>query len=65
VPEPDQPILMRQALHAFRISFTHPASGDIVEYSAPLAKDLELVLELLRKYKPQLQPAQPARAKKK
>jgi 23S rRNA pseudouridine1911/1915/1917 synthase len=52
VPEPDQPILMRQALHAFRISFVHPATGETVEYSAPVAEDMELVLELLRKYKP-------------
>ncbi len=63
VPEPEQPILMRQALHAFRISFVHPATGDTVEYSAPLAKDLELVLELLRKYKPQVSSAKPAKKK--
>jgi 23S rRNA pseudouridine1911/1915/1917 synthase len=52
VPEPDQPILMRQALHAFWISFVHPGTGMTVEYSAPVAKDMERVLELLRKYKP-------------
>ena len=28
VPDPDQPILMRQALHAFWISFVHPATGE-------------------------------------
>jgi 23S rRNA pseudouridine1911/1915/1917 synthase len=65
VPEPDQPILMRQALHAFRISFTHPATGMIVEYTAPVAKDMELVLELLRKYRPRLEPKGSKPAKKK
>jgi 23S rRNA pseudouridine1911/1915/1917 synthase len=59
VPEPDQPILMRQALHAFKISFVHPGTGETVEYSAPLAQDLELVLQLLRKYKPKAPPAAP------
>ncbi|MBV8881616.1 MAG: RluA family pseudouridine synthase, partial [Planctomycetaceae bacterium] len=56
VPDPKQPVLMRQALHAFRIQFTHPATGMIVEYSAPLAQDLETVLTLLRKYKPKDRP---------
>ena len=65
VPEPEQPILMRQALHAYRISFTHPGTGMIVEYTAPVAKDLELVLELLRKYRPQLLPKGSTPAKKK
>src|SRR6185295_14347015 len=65
VPEPDQPILMRQALHAFTISFVHPGTGETVQYSAPVAKDLELVLELLRKYKSKTPPATAEKAKKK
>jgi 23S rRNA pseudouridine1911/1915/1917 synthase len=52
VPDPAEPILMRQALHAWWISFTHPGTGDIVEYSAPVAADMELVLELLRQHRP-------------
>jgi outer membrane biosynthesis protein TonB len=51
IPDPQQPILMRQALHAYNIQFTHPGTGMIVDYTAPLADDLELVLTLLRKYK--------------
>jgi 23S rRNA pseudouridine1911/1915/1917 synthase len=51
IPDPQQPILMRQALHAYNIKFTHPGTGMIVDYTAPLAEDLELVLTLLRKYK--------------
>ncbi|HZE99963.1 MAG TPA: RluA family pseudouridine synthase [Planctomycetota bacterium] len=62
IPDPLQPILMRQALHAFRISFTHPGTGMIVEYSAPLAPDLELVLTLLRKYKSKNRPHEEAPA---
>jgi 23S rRNA pseudouridine1911/1915/1917 synthase len=65
VPEPDQPILMRQALHAFKISFVHPGTGDTVEYSAPVAQDMELVLQLLRKYKSKAPPPEPKKAKKK
>jgi 23S rRNA pseudouridine1911/1915/1917 synthase len=52
VPDPKEPVLMRQALHAFWISFTHPGTGDTVEYSAPVAEDMERVLELLRQYRP-------------
>jgi 23S rRNA pseudouridine1911/1915/1917 synthase len=59
VPDPQQPVLMRQALHAFRIQFTHPATGMTVAYSAPLAEDLELVLSLLRKYKSKERPPTP------
>ena len=60
VPDPLQPILMRQALHAFRIQFTHPATGLTVEYSAPLAEDMDFVLQLLRKYKAKERPPQEA-----
>jgi len=52
IPDPNEPVLMRQALHAYWIQFTHPATGETVEFSAPLAEDLELTLELLRKYRP-------------
>jgi len=59
VPDPQQPILMRQALHAFQIQFTHPATGMTVTYSAPLAEDLERVLTLLRKYRSKERPPAP------
>ena len=52
IADPKEPILMRQALHAFRIQFVHPATGETVEFSAPVAQDMELALELLRKYRP-------------
>lgn len=65
VPEPDQPLLMRQALHAFQISFVHPGTGMTVEYSAPVAGDMVRVLELLRKYRPKLRAVEGKAQKKK
>ena len=59
VPDPKEPLLMRQALHAHRIAFTHPATGETVDFSAPLAPDMEQALALLRKYKPYRKPAKP------
>jgi len=40
--------LDRQFLHAKKLAFTHPISGDWVEFEAPYPKDLELALEKLR-----------------
>ena len=42
------PILARQALHARRIRLTHPATGEPIEFSAPLPADLLAVLAELR-----------------
>jgi 23S rRNA pseudouridine1911/1915/1917 synthase len=50
VEDPKEPVLMRQALHAYSIEFVHPASGETVRFEAPVAEDLERVLELLRKH---------------
>jgi 23S rRNA pseudouridine1911/1915/1917 synthase len=38
----------RQALHAARLEFTHPASGDLVRFEAPLPADLDQLLAALR-----------------
>jgi 23S rRNA pseudouridine1911/1915/1917 synthase len=40
--------LERPALHAARLSFTHPATGERLAFEAPLPADLESVLALLR-----------------
>jgi 23S rRNA pseudouridine1911/1915/1917 synthase len=40
--------LDRQWLHAKKLGFAHPVSGDWVEFEAPYPKDLELALEKLR-----------------
>ncbi|MGB9707112.1 MAG: RluA family pseudouridine synthase [Microgenomates group bacterium] len=38
----------RQFLHAWKISFCHPKTGDLVEFCSPLPKDLEDVLKYLK-----------------
>lgn len=42
----------RQALHARRLRFCHPRSGAVCEYEAPLAEDLQALLEVLRREDP-------------
>jgi 23S rRNA pseudouridine1911/1915/1917 synthase len=38
----------RQALHAARLTLTHPSSGETVSWSAPLPADMTRLLETLR-----------------
>ncbi len=38
----------RQALHAWRLAFRHPVSGQQVEFEAPVPADLERLLTVLR-----------------
>lgn len=40
--------LQGQALHAAVLGFVHPASGEYMEFEAPLPDDMQRVLELLR-----------------
>jgi 23S rRNA pseudouridine1911/1915/1917 synthase len=47
-PNDDEVILTRQALHARRIKLAHPATGDPIEFIAPLPADIESVLKALR-----------------
>jgi 23S rRNA pseudouridine1911/1915/1917 synthase len=42
------PGLARQALHAWRLSFPHPASGERLTFEAPLPADLAAFRERLR-----------------
>lgn len=44
-------LLERQALHAHRLAFTHPTTGQWVEFEAPLPDDMAHVLEALRTYR--------------
>jgi len=39
----------RQALHAAKLSFTHPKSGKAVSYEAPIPKDLKGLLDALKR----------------
>ncbi|MBU2361166.1 MAG: RluA family pseudouridine synthase [Alphaproteobacteria bacterium] len=38
----------RQALHAATLGFTHPVSGEVLEFAAPLPEDMEQLLRDLR-----------------
>ncbi len=41
----------RQALHAFRLTLTHPASGEEVSWQADIPDDMQCMMALLRKDK--------------
>jgi 23S rRNA pseudouridine1911/1915/1917 synthase len=47
--EAGEPFLKRQALHAHRLGFLHPATGKPVSFEAPLAGDMERLIARLRK----------------
>jgi RluA family pseudouridine synthase len=47
----ERPLLSRVSLHAARIAFTHPVSGEPVAVEAGMPKDLLLALKYLRKYR--------------
>jgi 23S rRNA pseudouridine1911/1915/1917 synthase len=44
---PDDVVLARQALHAWRIELVHPATGRPIQFVAPLPEDFRRVLTLL------------------
>jgi 23S rRNA pseudouridine1911/1915/1917 synthase len=44
-------LLDRQALHARRLRFLHPSTGNPIEIEAPLPSDITAVLDQLRKYR--------------
>ncbi len=44
-------LLDRQALHAQNIEFAHPASGERMSISAPLAEDIARTIAVLREYR--------------
>jgi len=46
----ERPLIGRLTLHAWRLTFDHPVSGDRVTVEAPLPKDLSLVLRDLRRF---------------
>jgi 23S rRNA pseudouridine1911/1915/1917 synthase len=53
--EEDEPVRLaasamgRQALHAWRLAFAHPRTGEPLRFEAPLPPDLEAALRILRK----------------
>lgn len=46
----EKPLLGRLALHAYRVTFTHPKKLERVQFEAPLPKDLAQTLRQLRHY---------------
>ncbi len=48
----EKPLLARTALHAARLSFTHPALLRAMSFEAVLPKDMKTVLKYLRKFRP-------------
>ena len=51
-PEDTEVLLDRQALHARRIKFAHPHTGDTLEIVAELPADIGATLEALRSFRP-------------
>jgi 23S rRNA pseudouridine1911/1915/1917 synthase len=47
-PEDDTIEMERQALHAHRLEFSHPKTGQTMSFCAPLPADFERVLTVLR-----------------
>ena len=50
-PAQDELLLSRQALHAFRLRFRHPRSGQVFEIEAPLPEDFQKTLAALRRHR--------------
>ncbi|MCK4850404.1 MAG: RluA family pseudouridine synthase, partial [Phycisphaerae bacterium] len=48
---PGEPIIDRQALHAWKIAFAHPISGKQMQLEAPWPEDLRQLVEALRQYR--------------
>ncbi len=48
---PSGPIIDRQALHAWKIEFCHPISGENMQLEAPWPADLNEMVEALRRYR--------------
>ena len=46
--DPDEPLLERQALHALTLQFIHPVRRQLTSYTAPLAQDIQRVVDVLR-----------------
>jgi 23S rRNA pseudouridine1911/1915/1917 synthase len=50
-PAVEEPIISRVALHALAIEFKHPKTEEMVRFEAPLPKDMQTLLDALRKYR--------------
>ncbi|MFP4055510.1 MAG: RluA family pseudouridine synthase [Candidatus Brocadiia bacterium] len=50
--EDEEPLIERQALHAHRLAFDHPTTGQRMALEAPLPPDLARLIEALRELRP-------------
>lgn len=55
----ERPLMDRLTLHAAEICFAHPATGEKVRFSAPLPKDMKILLNMLGKYRAMKMPQTP------
>jgi len=46
-----EPLIPYQSLHAFRITFVHPISEQTMTIEAPLPQQLQVIVDLLRRYR--------------
>lgn len=51
-PEQDQILIERQALHALKLGFDHPVTGERMEFEAPLPEDFQRTLDAIRQHRP-------------
>ncbi len=58
-PQPQPPVILRQALHAWKLEIDHPKTGQRLKIEAPLYQDMQNLLDMLRQYRKPL----PAAAK--
>lgn len=47
----EEPLLSRCALHAWKLEINHPSNGKRMTFAAPLPKDMQNLLDALRKYR--------------
>lgn len=50
-PEEEDVLIQRQALHAFRLAFDHPLTGQRLAFEAPLPDDFQQALAAVRQYR--------------
>ncbi len=48
---PEDPLLARVALHAWKLEIKHPTSDEMMLFEAPLPKDIQKLLDDLRKFR--------------
>ena len=50
-PIPQEPVMARPALHAWRMEIAHPTTNEQMVFEAPLPKDMQKMLDELRKFR--------------